>query len=148
LVAERIGPAALALIAGIAILVAGCGEEDQASDPSSAPETQLTVSVDADGPGPGEALTAEVACPGDPAPVCGAVDALPADPGEPVPPQTPCTEVYGGPDALTVNGTLRGEPITAGLSRENGCEIERFERFKPLLSELFPDYSPGSELGA
>ena len=60
--------------------------------------------------------------------------------------QTPCTEIFGGPDIATIQGTLRGEPVEAELTRANGCEIERFDRFTPMLRELFPGYRPGSAL--
>ena len=143
--------AALALILCGAALVAGCGEEgppDEGRADQAA--TALTIEVTADGSAgdPTEAMIAEVACPGDAAAVCNAVAALPDDPAAEIPPQTPCTEIYGGPDELTVAGTLRGRPIDATLTRVDGCEIERFDRFGPLLEALFPRYQPGSALGA
>jgi hypothetical protein len=142
--------AALALILCGAALGAGCGESDGDSEPSgdgAEPATELTVRVDPDGPeGPDEPLTADVACPGDEAAVCDAVAAVPDDADAPVDPATPCTEIYGGPDSLTVTGTLRGEPFEGVYSRGNGCEIERFDRFSELLRVLFPDYTPGESL--
>jgi hypothetical protein len=141
-------PAALALIACAAV-AAGCGDSDDGSSAGGDPATtELSITVSADGrPGAaGEAMAAQVKCPGDPPEICDAVDALPDDPGAPTDPQTACTEIYGGPDVLTVEGTLRGEPIDATFTRENGCEIERFERFSQLLAALFPDYRPGSAI--
>ena len=55
---------------------------------------------------------------------------------------------YGGPDVLKVEGTLNGGTIDATFTRANGCEIDRFDRFVPLLQELFPDYQPGGAIGA
>ena len=128
-------------------LSAGCGDDDE-SDSTAAESTELTISLDIDGPGGDPAQKAELACPGTNAPpeACAAIEELPDDPAAPVPADTPCTEIYGGPDVVTIEGTLNGEPIDAELVRANGCEIERFDRFVPLLAELFPDYTPGQAL--
>ena len=145
--------AALALILCGAAIGAGCGEDSPGGDPDSpddgsATELEITVSVDATAPDQAEAMVAAVTCPGDEAAVCDAVAAIPDDPGAPIDPATPCTEIYGGPDSMTVEGTLRGQPIDAVFSRENGCEIERFDHFADLLKVLFPSYQPGSAIGA
>jgi hypothetical protein len=139
--------AAALLLFAVAPL-AGCGGDDEAAPVNDA-ETELTITLDPDGEGAGEPLEALVTCPGADAPpaVCAAVADLPADVAEPVAPDTPCTQIYGGPDVLTVEGTLEGEAIDAEFTRANGCEIERFERFAPVVSALFPDYRPGEELG-
>ena len=146
---SRLRAAALAVIA-CAALAAGCGEDDSGSTSGGADAaTELTITLDRDGnDGPEPPLGAQVRCPGDGPAVCDSVDALPEDPGAPTDPQTACTEIYGGPDELTVTGSLRGEPIDAAFTRENGCEIERFERFSELLTALFPDYRTGSAIGA
>jgi hypothetical protein len=139
--------AALALaLTACAAIAAGCGEDSDGPAPADDSSTELTVTVDPDGTGGEQARVAEVACPGDEQAVCDAVAATPDDPGAPIDPQTPCTEVYGGPDSLFVEGTLRGEPIESAFSRENGCEIERFDRLAELLKVLFPDYQPGSAI--
>ena len=136
-------------VAGLAVAitlaaVAGCGDEETESAPIAG--TELTIGLDADGPGGEAAVEAEVECPGANAPptVCDTIEELPDDPAAPLPPDTPCTEIYGGPDTVTIEGTLDGDPIEARLTRANGCEIERFDRFVPLLSALFPEYEPGA----
>ena len=126
--------AALALILCGAALAAGCG--------AAAPTDEGGADQAA------TALTLEVTAAGSAGDPTEAVAALPDDPVAGIPPQTPCTEIYGGPDELTVAGTLRGRPIDATLTRVDGCEIERFDRFGPLLEALFPRYQPGSALGA
>ena len=132
------------------LALAGCGgdedDEDSASDPVATSE--LTITIDSDGPGGEDALEAGISCPGANAPpsACEALDGLPADAAAPVPANQPCTEIYGGPDVVTITGTLEGEEIDAELTRENGCQIERFERFAPLIAALFPDYEPGASL--
>ncbi len=140
---------ATALTVAAILALAGCGgddDEDSASDPVATSE--LTITVDPDGPGGGDALEAEISCPGANAPpsACEALDGLPANAAAPVPASQPCTEIYGGPDVVTITGTLAGEEIDTELTRENGCEIERFERFGELIAALFPDYEPGASL--
>lgn len=145
----------LALLALAAGLIAGCGSEDgstttdAAAPPAdSGSETQFVVTLDPDGKGGDPALEQIVTCPGSGTEVCDAVAALPPDPAAEVPPNAACTEIYGGPDTLALQGQINGELVDAHLNRSNGCEIERFERFVPLLKALFPDYEPGQALGA
>ena len=143
-------------VAATLALAAGCGDEEGTGSPTapaaSTDETaDLRITLDVDGKGGEPARTRRLVC----APNidaryrgCDAALALPPDPAAPTPPQTACTEIYGGPDVATITGTLRGEPIDATLTRANGCEIERFDRFTPLLQELFPGFRPGSAIGA
>jgi hypothetical protein len=125
-------------------LIAGCGDDDAGYSPSA--DTDLTITVDPDGARGEAAQEARIACPGANSPqgACQAIEELPDDPGAPVPPNTPCTEIYGGPDVVTIEGELDGDEIDTRLTRENGCEIERFDRFVPLLEALIPDYEPGA----
>ena len=108
------------------------------------------MTLDPDGTGD-SAETAEVRCSGDgagdPPGACEAVAALPDDAADPVPQGVACTQIYGGPDVVTIEGALRGEDVDAVLTREDGCAIERFERFLPLLEELFEGYRPGRSIG-
>jgi hypothetical protein len=140
---RRIAPA-LAFVA----LVAGCGDDDLPTEAPSAEDiTELGLELDADGPDGEAAQVRRLECGGDAeAPACSLVGDLPPDPAAPVPPDTACTEIYGGPDTLHVEGTLEGRPIEGTFTRENGCEIERFEVWLPILQELFPDYKPGESL--
>ena len=87
-----------------------------------------------------------MSCPGDGPAVCEPVAALPPGAGDPVPPSVACTEIFGGPERAQVEGTIEGRRIDAELTRANGCEIERFDPFVPLLRELFPGYVPGEAL--
>jgi hypothetical protein len=52
----------------------------------------------------------------------------------PVPPETLCTQIYGGPQEALVSGTLRGRRVWVRFNRRNGCEIARWTR----LAALFP----------
>ena len=133
--------AVLALAAGS---IAGCGEEGGApattsDEPPASGATALVVTLDADGQGGEPAQTKEFDCVDDDC-------FVEVSDFDPVPPGSACTEIYGGPDVVTIEGELDGERVTARLVRTNGCEIERFDRFVPLLKELFPDYEPGGAL--
>ncbi|MDH5332795.1 MAG: subtilase-type protease inhibitor [Thermoleophilia bacterium] len=46
----------------------------------------------------------------------------------PVPPDRACTEIYGGPMVAIVTGTVDGRRVWAKLRRDDGCQIERWER--------------------
>lgn len=136
-------------VAALFALAAGCGDDDAPGDAGQPPgdATDLTVTLDADGPGGRPPDVAEVRCPEDGAQTaaCEAVDALPDDAPAPVPPEAVCTQIYGGPDVARIEGTLRGEQVDTELTRSNGCEIDRFNRILPLLRTLFEGYRPGGE---
>jgi hypothetical protein len=104
------------------------------------------VTLDVDGSGGKEPQTADLSCPGPSA--CAEAEKLtPADFGQ-VPPTEACTEIFGGPDVATIEGELNGDHVQATFNRSNGCEIDRFGNVLPLLQALFPDYQPGSAIGA
>jgi hypothetical protein len=130
--------------AAVAVLaVAGCGDEDGEDAAPASEATELAITLDADGPDGDPGQTEMATCePG----TGGACDRLKATDLAPLDPATPCTEIYGGPDVAIVEGTLDGQEVSAALNRANGCEIERFDRFTPLLRELFPSYEPGAAL--
>ncbi|MFJ4811045.1 SSI family serine proteinase inhibitor [Streptomyces longwoodensis] len=54
----------------------------------------------------------------------------------PVPEGSMCTLQYGGPATAHVTGRWAGRPVDATFERANGCEIERWDRFVPLLPEV------------
>jgi hypothetical protein len=51
----------------------------------------------------------------------------------PTPPDTACTEIYGGPQRARIVGTLGGKRIWTTVTRTNGCEIGRWTRLSPWL---------------
>jgi hypothetical protein len=142
------GPPVRLLVPAVAavLLLAACGSDDETSTSSSGTETELTFALDTDGSGGEPPQEAQLTCPGGDADACAAVDALPADPGAPTPANQACTEVYGGPDTLTVNGTLNGEPIAAAFDRTNGCEIQRFDQFADVLAAIYDGYRGGTSV--
>jgi hypothetical protein len=127
----------------IAALVAGCGSE-AADDPPAAggtepdsPATALTVVYWADGRD-GRAQEATLTC--DPAggthpqpeQACAAL-AESADALAPLPPDLMCTQIYGGPEEAEVAGTYEGQQVQATFSRQNGCEIDRWDRLASVF---------------
>jgi hypothetical protein len=109
-----------------AALIAGCGEDDeQPASPSAAAVADLVVEVEPGG------KSATVTC--DAAEDCPEVAALEPQVFEPTPGNVACTQQYGGPEQATVKGTFKGQPVDASFSRENGCEIARWEDAKPIL---------------
>ena len=116
-----------ALVLVVLALVAGCGEDDETEAPASQPAlADLTVVVDG--------KTTEVRCASaDESKLCGAVGDIDPKTFEPVPGNVACTQQYGGPETATVKGTLNGDPIDAKFSRENGCEITRWDAAEPLF---------------
>jgi hypothetical protein len=51
----------------------------------------------------------------------------------PVPPNTACTEIYGGPQVVVVTGVIDGRRVWAKLRRDNGCQIDRWDRNRFLV---------------
>jgi len=47
-----------------------------------------------------------------------------------------CTQVYGGPQTAVLTGSWLGEPVDSRLSRNNGCEISRWNALVGLLPRV------------
>ena len=118
-----------------ALVAGGCGSDDEEQPAGPAPQlADLTVRVDRDGRGSAQARETRVRCAGpQDSAACRAADALEARDFAPVPRDVACTLQYGGPQTATVKGTLRGKPVDARFSRENGCEIGRWQAAAALL---------------
>jgi hypothetical protein len=54
-------------------------------------------------------------------------------PFAPTPPNTACTQIYGGPQEALVTGSFRGNVVSARFSRKDGCEIARWNRVRFLF---------------
>jgi hypothetical protein len=126
----RKGASVLALAAALLLPACGAGGEDEAAPTPAGPAIDLRVEADAESatltcdPVGGTHPRAEAAC-----------EALAAHPEAlaPFPPDAACTQIYGGDETASVTGTFRGEPVDASFSRENGCEISRWDALRPLL---------------
>jgi hypothetical protein len=119
------------LLAAVAVL-AGCGSG--ASEPAgSSPRYDVTIAYWPEGRG-GDPVEASLTCDPDggshpnPAAACAALleheDALQEVPGD-----VACTEIYGGNQLATITGG----GVEASFSRQNGCEIARWDALAPVL---------------
>jgi len=137
------GAAAFALL-----LASGCASLEPGTGPPPATSTtaptdegisaELVIALDETGDGPTETFTLTCVPPGgthpDPEAACaalaraGGVAAF-----APTPSDVACTELYGGPQVATVEGTVDGEKVGATFTRVNGCEISRWDALAPLL---------------
>jgi Subtilisin inhibitor-like len=131
------------LVAALAAGLAGCGDDGAVvtatpATSSAAPQTSLTIAVDAgDGGPPVESTLACEPAGGthpDPEAACAALADLDAEAFMPVAADQMCTQIYGGPETATVRGTWRGAPVDASFSREDGCEIARWDAVAGLLA--------------
>lgn len=98
---------------------------------------ELTVVVDESGSGQTSTWTLTCLPPGgdhpDPAAACASVAAASVETFQPLPDDTVCTQIFGGPQTATVSGTVAGTPVTAQFSRQDGCQIDRWDALQPLL---------------
>ncbi len=49
-------------------------------------------------------------------------------------PDEACTQIYGGPERMVVEGTLDGDPYRIEVSRTDGCQIARYDLLADALS--------------
>ncbi len=129
-------PAICAVVGALALGAlgaAGCGDGGVLGEPATGtihityvPEPERT---------PREA---DLACPADDPDgrmACEQIESL-SGAFDPVPGDRACTEIYGGPEQITLVGTWAGEPVDTILTRTNGCEIDRYESLAPVLLPL------------
>jgi hypothetical protein len=125
-------------------MAGGCGSESSgdeadgsAGGEQTAPATEVTVTFWSEGRD-GPSQEAELTCDPDggthprAAQACKALRAN-ADALPPLPPDSICTQIYGGPEEAEIAGTLDAEEIHATFSRQNGCEIDRWDRLATVL---------------
>lgn len=127
-------------LTSVVTLAAGCGADSagEALTPQDAPAaTELTIEVT-----DGTPTTWQLSCDpdgGDHPDTAAACAALAENGAEAVPP-TPadsiCTQLFGGDQTAVVTGTWQGKPVDASFSRQNGCEISRWEALTPLLPKI------------
>lgn len=141
----------LALLAVLAVASASCGDDapvTSAGTPSNGgdrPSADLTIVVTG---GEFSDLTYRIRCGDQPSiePVVTGVEAAGACERladrevvqrlvEGPPADRICTEIYGGPQEATITGTLAGQPVDARVTRNNGCEIDTWDR---MLAGVLP----------
>lgn len=127
-----------AVLAFVALAATGCmgrGASD-ADESDAAQSTVLEISVTPGSEAPTKIWT--LRCPSGEGTLPDAADACEQlskmdDPFAPVPQNTACTQVYGGPQEADVTGVYRGRPVNAHFDRGNGCEIERWDQVEFLF---------------
>jgi hypothetical protein len=113
------------LLLGMLVVLAGCGSDERAAAPTPS-STSLAITVDPDGPD-GPQAAKQRRCEGADCPD------VPTQAFEPVRPKQVCTDIFGGPQTAAIEGTLRGRKVEARFSKQNGCEIARWNLAKALL---------------
>src|SRR5262245_61718226 len=122
----------------LTLALTACGsDEPSPSSSGNSDLADLTITVDPDGDGSQPAKTLEPTCnaPTD-SQACGAAAGISTADLAPTPEGTACTQIFGGPETATIKGTIRGEEVDASFSRNDGCEIERWAKVEPLLSQV------------
>lgn len=129
----------IAVLAFVALVATGCmaRTSSDSGEGKGVPTTALEISVTPGGEAPTKIWT--LRCPSgggtlpDAANACEKLAQI-DDPFAPLPKDTACTQVYGGPQEADVTGTYRGRPVNAHFDRGNGCEIARWDK----VAFLFP----------
>lgn len=133
--AERRFPPGLSWLLATALLLAGCGGDDERAartpTPPAAPASGVAVTVstrEAPGPGSYTARCADAAC----------VRRWRAWASKAGGDARACTELYGGPERADVRGTIAGEALDVTVTRSDGCGIADYERLFELLGREPP----------
>lgn len=123
-------------------LLAGCADPvapAAAGKPAATPTTHLTITVAATEKAAPQSWTLSCEPTGGSLPkaadACAFVAKTPAEALAPVPGHMACTMIFGGPQVATVKGTWRGKAVDARLNRTNGCEVDRWNKLKPLVGD-------------
>jgi hypothetical protein len=69
----------------------------------------------------------------DPAGACRRLQRLGNRAFAPTPRGVACTQIYGGPSTAVISGRYLGRTLWVRLRRDNGCEINRWQRVAFLL---------------
>jgi hypothetical protein len=121
------------------LLVVGCVVAFLAPGARASSTTSLTITYVADSSRPTDRVRWTLACqpPSGTHPrraaACRELARLGFRAFAPVPKDTACAEIYGGPQVAIVSGRVGGRRVWARLSRVDGCQIERWARVRSLL---------------
>ncbi len=128
--AGKRSPPGLAWLSAAALLLAGCGGDDERAagtpTPTAVPASGVAITAstrEAPGPGSYTARCADAAC----------VRRWRAWASKAADDARACTEIYGGPERARVRGTIAGEPLDVTVTRSDGCGIADYERLFGLL---------------
>ncbi|MBB4935561.1 hypothetical protein F4561_006455 [Lipingzhangella halophila] len=154
----------LAAVAAAGVLVAGCGGGTQQAAPAEnetpadgqssgspdgrePPETELTIELSLAEAGDRElasedfeagtwTLTCAPAGGDHPAPeaACADLEDVGVEAFDEAPGDQMCTHIYGGPETAEVSGHVAGTEVDTEFTRENGCEIDRYDTMGAVLN--------------
>jgi hypothetical protein len=127
---------AAAAMCTLALAAAACGGEDDERDRESGAAARLEVVLRPAGDGtPARRVQVECEALGADASsaICRRLGGLTRADLAPVPEDTACAQVYGGPAVATVEGTIGGDPVSARFALTDACEIDRWRRNRALL---------------
>lgn len=128
---------ALLLIATVTLV--GCRKDEPTDDVSgSGAVVDLTITVTTDDDADRTVMTLTCDPDGGDHPnieaACSRLDEAGARIFDPIAADQACTMIYGGPQTATITGTYHGDEVDASFSRQNGCEIDRWDT---LGTEVF-----------
>lgn len=114
-------------------------ETPSGTAPGRTGETALIVVVN---DGAGQEVTYSLSCDPpqgehpDPTGACAAL----ANPKllDPVPADTVCTAVFGGPQTATISGMFDGREVNATFDRTDGCQLTRWDEAQAVLGPTPP----------
>lgn len=123
--------AVVVALGALALLLTACGG-DGAGAAGTAPRSGETRLVVRHLDGDRQVRVTDLGCPsGDQrcARVVALLPELRPDPDE------VCTQIYGGPERMIVEGVVGGEPVRAEVTRTDGCEIARYDRLSAAIRD-------------
>ena len=124
---------ALLLAILVPAILAACGDDSESGATTS--QTAVRVTVDPDGTGSEPPVTVRARCRADGGGRgCRELRGVPANAFRPTPPDTVCTQIFGGPQTARVTGRVRGKRVDARFARTDGCEVARWQLAAPLLA--------------
>ena len=129
----------LTLIGACGVLMGACGTFGGSSDSGSGTATTAVatdLSITAWPQGQGRSRTWTLTCEPAGGTLPGAASAcsrLTISALRPLPRDTVCTQIYGGPQRARVTGKVDGRRVDARFSRVNGCEIHRWDGVRFLF---------------
>jgi hypothetical protein len=117
-------------LGALTFALSACG-----SSSSAPPATQVDLKVTLDaGVAAGVPQSWNVSCPS-PSHVAACARLIATkDAFTPPPPHAPCTMIYGGPEVLTVTGSVGARQVNYRTGRANGCEIADYSRDLALVA--------------
>jgi hypothetical protein len=121
----------------LVLALTGCAEQSGQVAQPSASATRLTITVMPAVGQPAQTWTLTCDPPGGDHPraeaACRNLEKAAKDPFAPVPRGMMCTQLFGGPQTATIQGTWRGESVSAAYTRTDGCEIARWDAISDVL---------------